>query len=77
MIGRPIDPRINQPLRLGFGAFVVAAVAAALGFASDYFAIWSLGAIAYVVVVAAVLCGFASIAWGWYRMFRRKAEGER
>ncbi len=77
MIERPTKAKMNAPLRLAFGAFVVAAIGAAFAFVSDHFAADALGRVAYVVVAAAVVCGFVGIGWGWYRFFSAKPNGGR
>ena len=60
---------INDPLRLGFAAFLVAGVGAALGFTAHSIEVRWLAVSAFGLVVIAVACGFVAIGWGWYRIF--------
>ncbi len=66
---------IQRPLRLFAGAFAVGICGVAIGFIADYFGLKVVGGIAFVVVFVTILTGFASIAWGWYRIFTRNKEG--
>jgi len=67
---------ISQPLRLGFGAFLLAVIGAAVGFAAQSSDVRWLAIIALCVVAIAVACGFFAIGWGWYRLaFARKSRG--
>ena len=68
---------IKQPLRLGFAAFLAAAVGAALGFTAHSIEVRWLAVLAFGLVVIAVACGFFSIVWGWYRMAAARKDGDR
>jgi len=66
---------IGQPLRLGFGAFLLAAISAAVGFAGQSSDVRWLAIVALCVVAIAVACGFFAIGWGWYHLaFARKSR---
>jgi hypothetical protein len=67
---------IKQPLRLGFGAFVVAAIGAVLGFTAHSIEVRWLAILAFGLVVIAVACGFFAIAWG-YRIACARKDGDR
>ena len=67
---------IQPPLRLCFTAFIIGTLGAATGFAASYFSLKLLGQIAFIVVSVAVLTGFVSIGWGWYRIFSKRKPGE-
>jgi len=66
---------ILPPLRLGFAAFIVGVLGAVAGFAADYFSLKLLGQIAFILVFVAVLTGFVSVGWGWYRTFTKRKSG--
>lgn len=59
---------IKQPLRLGVGAFLVAALGAAMGFSGHALELRWLALVAFWLVVAAVACGLFAILWGWKRI---------
>ena len=68
---------IKQPLRLGFAAFLAAAVGAALGFTAHSIEVRWLAVLAFSLVVIAVACGFLAIVWGWSRMAAARKDGDR
>ena len=59
---------ISRPLRLGFAAFLLAAIGAALGFTAQSIEVRWLAILAFCVVAIGVACGFFAIGWGWYRL---------
>lgn len=67
-----IPPKPKQrlgPLRLAFLAFCAAAAGAFLSFIATSMQIRWLSVIAFIVVAASVIVGFAAILWGWYWIF--------
>ena len=66
---------IKQPLRLGVGAFLVAALGAGVGFAAHAFEWRWLALSAFWLVVVAVVCGFFAVAWGWKRIASAPRSG--
>ena len=66
---------IRQPLRLGFAAFVIAALGVAMGFAAHGLELLWLAEAAFWLVVAAVACGFFAVIWGWKRVFSAQKRG--
>ena len=68
---------VRQPLRLGFAAFIAAAIGAALGFTAHSVDVQWLAIFAFVLVAIAVACGFIAIGWGWYRVAFARKDGDR
>ena len=68
---------IKQPLRLGAVAFLVAVLGAALGFFAHSVELRWLALAAFWLVAIAVVCGFAAIAWGWWRVGSAQKGGDK